>query len=195
MAPARTMLAEQDHRITDAVKNERTRLRNFIRRRVPDREDAEDILQDVFYELVQAYRTMQSIEQASAWLFRVARNKITDMFRKKRPGLLDDEIGTADDGDESLGWQELLRSEDAGPEDEFLRSVLAEELEEALSELPKEQQQVFVATEIEGRGFKEIAEETGVGVNTLLSRKRYAVLHLRRRLEAVYEEFRTRSVK
>jgi RNA polymerase sigma factor (sigma-70 family) len=189
------MVAEQDHRITDAVKEERTRLRYFIRRRVPDREDAEDILQDVFYELVQAYRTMQTIEQASAWLLRVARNKITDMFRKKRPELLEDEIGSGGDEGEMLGWQELLRSDEAGPEDEFLRSVLAEELEAALSELPTEQQKVFMATEIEGRTFKEIAEETGVGLNTLLSRKRYAVLHLRRRLQAVYEEFKTRSVR
>jgi RNA polymerase sigma factor (sigma-70 family) len=125
----------------------------------------------------------------------VARNKITDMFRKKRPELLEDEIGSGGDEGEMLGWQELLRSDEAGPEDEFLRSVLAEELEAALSELPTEQQKVFMATEIEGRTFKEIAEETGVGLNTLLSRKRYAVLHLRRRLQAVYEEFKTRSVR
>jgi RNA polymerase sigma factor (sigma-70 family) len=138
---------------------------------------------------------MQTIEQASAWLLRVARNKITDMFRKKRPELLEDEIGSGGDEGEMLGWQELLRSDEAGPEDEFLRSVLAEELEAALSELPTEQQKVFMATEIEGRTFKEIAEETGVGLNTLLSRKRYAVLHLRRRLQAVYEEFKTRSVR
>jgi RNA polymerase sigma factor (sigma-70 family) len=180
-APARTMAAEQDHRISDAVEQEQRRLRNFIRRRVPDTDDAEDILQDVFYELVVAYRAMEKIEQVGAWLFRVARNRIIDRFRKKRPALLEDEVGSESDEGESLGWEEFLPSDDAGPEAVLVQTMLAEELEEALAELPEEQQRVFIANEIEGRSFKEIAQGTGVSVNTLLSRKRYAVLHLRRR--------------
>lgn len=172
------------------VEKDRARLRNFIRRRVRDASDAEDILQDVFYELVEAYRSMETIEQASAWLFRVARNKITDMFRRKRPSLLGDQAAVESDDGESLNWEDSLPSRDAGPEDIFIHNAWSDELEEALAELPAEQQQVFVAHEIEGRSFKEIAEETGVGLNTLLSRKRYAVLHLRRRLQAIHDEFR-----
>jgi RNA polymerase sigma factor (sigma-70 family) len=189
------MATEQDHRISEAVEQEQRRLRNFIRRRVPDSSDAEDILQDVFYELVVAYRALEKIEQVGAWLFRVARNRITDRFRKKRPTLLDDEITPKNEEAESLGWEELVRSNDLSPEGALVRSVLAEELEEALDELPAEQRRVFVAHEIEGRSFKEISEETGVSVNTLLSRKRYAVLHLRRRLQATYEDLNPRSSK
>lgn len=192
---ARTMASEQDHRISDAVQKEQVRLRNFIRRRVADREEAEDVLQDVFYELVLAYRSMEKIEQVGAWLFRVARNRITDLFRKKRPSLLGDQVGVENEEGESLGWEEFLPSGDAGPEAVLVQSMLAEELEEALAELPEEQQRVFIANEIEGRSFKEIAEETGVRVNTLLSRKRYAVLHLRRRLQAVHGEIKSRSGK
>src|SRR4051794_32189264 len=144
-APARTMAAEQDHRISDAVEQEQRRLRNFIRRRVPDTDDAEDILQDVFYELVVAYRAMEKIEQVGAWLFRVARNRIIDRFRKKRPALLEDEVGSESDEGESLGWEEFLPSDDAGPEAVFVQTMLAEELEEALAELPEEQQRVFIA--------------------------------------------------
>jgi RNA polymerase sigma factor (sigma-70 family) len=164
--------------IADIVRRERGRLRNFIRRRVEDEGDADDILQDVFYELVEAYRLMKPVEQAGAWLFRVARNRIIDLFRKRRPVRLEDD----------LSIEELLPSPDAGPEAAFARGVLWEELEDALAELPLEQREVFIAHEIEGRSFKEISAETGVGVNTLLSRKRYAVLHLRERLKEIHEE-------
>jgi RNA polymerase sigma factor (sigma-70 family) len=179
---------EQDRRISEAVEREQARLRNFIRRRVADRGDAEDILQEVFYEFVEAYRLMKPIEQAGAWLFRVARNRIIDFFRKKRPGSLSEPVAVADDG-EALLLEDLLPSPEAGPDAAYARNVLIEELDEALGELPEEQCQVFMAHEIEGRSFKELASETGLSVNTLLSRKRYAVLHLRRRLQAIHEEF------
>lgn len=181
------MTAEQDQRITETVRRERTRLRNFIRRRVRDEGEAEDILQDVFSELVEAYRLMKPIEQAGAWLFRVARNRIIDKFRKKRPEPLS-HLQPADET-EPLILEELLASPDAGPEASYAHTVLMEEIENALDELPDEQLQVFVAHEIEGRSFNELAAETGVSVNTLLSRKRYAVLHLRKRLEAIHKEF------
>ncbi len=186
MSPER-MTAEQDQRITETVRRERTRLRNFIRRRVRDEGEAEDILQDVFSELVEAYRLMKPIEQAGAWLFRVARNRIIDKFRKKRPETL--AYPQPSHEDEPLILEELLASPDASPEAEYARTVLIEEIETALDELPEEQLQVFVAHEIEGRSFKELAVETGVNVNTLLSRKRYAVMHLRKRLEAIHKEF------
>lgn len=186
-----TMLKDQDQRISDALGTEQARLRNFIRRRVPDARDAEDILQDVFYELVEAYRAAETIEQVGAWLFRVARNRITDLFRKKKTALLEDEMPSSEEEGESLGWAELLPSADAGPEEILARNVMMEELQEALGELPEEQRAVFLAHEVEGRSFKEIAKETGVGLNTLLSRKRYAVLHLRRRLRAIYDETRS----
>lgn len=182
------MVDEQNRRITETVAREQARLRNFIRRRVPDRGDAEDILQDVFSELVQAYRLMQPIEQAGGWLFRVARNRITDLFRKKKPEALADQRVFVADG-ETLTLEDLLPSKDGGPEEAYLRAVLLDELEEALEELPEEQREVFVAHEFEGRNLAEIAAETGLSVNTLLSRKHYAVLHLRRRLESIYEEF------
>ncbi len=188
--PTRTMASEQDHRISEAVQKEGARLRNFIRRLVPDREEAEDVLQDVFYELVLAYRSMERIEQVGAWLFRVAKNRIIDRFRKKRPALLEDEVGSESEEGESLGWEESLPSGEKGPESALVQSMMAEELEDALAELPEEQQRVFIANEIEGRSFKEIAAETGVSVNTLLSRKRYAVLHLRRRLQTAYDEMK-----
>jgi len=174
---------EQDQRISDAIAREQPRLRNFIRARVADPGDAEDILQDVFYELVAAYRLMQPVEQVGAWLFRVARNRIIDLFRKK--AIRND---AAKDG-EALLLEDLLPSPDAGPEALFARSVLMDELDAALDELPEEQREVFVAHEIEGRSFKQLAAETGVGVNTLLSRKHYAVLHLRKRLQSIYDEF------
>lgn len=185
------MVDEQNQRIAETIVREQARLRNFIRRRVRDRGDAEDILQDVFSELVQAYRLMQPIEQAGAWLYRVARNRITDLFRKKKPEALADQIVFAADG-EALTLEDLLPSKDGGPEEAYLRAVLMEELEEALDELTEEQREVFVAHEFEGRSFEEIAAETGASVNTLLSRKHYAVLHLRRRLESIYEEFGAR---
>ena len=185
---AEIMTAGQDQRISQAVAREQARLRNFIRKRVPDIADAEDILQDVFYELVEAYRLMKPVEQVSAWLFRVARNRITDLFRKKKPQLLHDETRAGEDGEIVL-LSELLPSPDAGPAAAYARGVLLDELDAALDELPEEQREVFVAHEIEGRSFKELAARTGLSVNTLLSRKHYAVIHLRQRLKNVYDEF------
>ena len=183
------MTAQQEQRISEAIEREQPRLRNFIRRRVADPRDAEDILQEVFYELVEAYRMMKPIEQAGAWMFRVARNRIIDLFRKKRPETSTSEPAVLSDDGEALLWEDLLPSPDAGPEAAYARGVLLDELEDALDELPEEQRDVFIAHEMEGRSFKELAAETGVSMNTLLSRKRYAVLHLRQRLQAVYDEF------
>jgi RNA polymerase sigma factor (sigma-70 family) len=184
------MPLEQNNSLSETVRQERTRLLNFIRSRVPDPGDAEDILQDVFYELVETYRVMQPIEHVGAWLFRVARNRITDLFRKKRPESLDDALATDPLRGDGLTLEDLLPSSAAGPDAAYARSVLLEEIEEAMDELPAEQRAVFVAHEIEGHSFKEIAAETGVGINTLLSRKRYAVLHLRERLQEIYDELR-----
>ena len=180
---------KQDQRIADLVKLDGAKLKSFIRRRVADERDAEDILQEVFYELVEAYRLMKPIERMSAWLFRVARNRITDLFRKKRPESLSDTPVALDEEGEPLLLEDLLPSPDAGPEAAYARSVLIEELEAALDELPEEQRQVFIAHEIEGRGFRELAQATGASVNTLVLRKHYAVVHLRERLEAIYHEF------
>jgi RNA polymerase sigma factor (sigma-70 family) len=182
-------MAEQDQQVTAAIARERGRLRNFIRRRVSDESEVEDILQDVFYELTLAFRLMQPIEQVSAWLFRVARNRIIDRFRKNKPMASVQGPSARVDGGEPLTLEDLLPSPDAGPEGAYARNVLLEELQAALEELPKEQRDVFVAHEIEGMSFKEISRETGVSMNTLLSRKRYAVLHLRKRLRAIYDEF------
>jgi RNA polymerase sigma factor (sigma-70 family) len=182
------MALEQDQRISDVVKQEQSRLRNFIRRRVPDSRDAEDILQDVFYELVEANRLLMPIGHVTGWLFRVARNRIIDLFRKTKPDAFSDAT-VEDEGGELLQIEDLLPSPDAGPEALYARGVLLDELELALEELPDEQREVFVAHELEGLSFKEIAAETGVSVDTLLSRKRYAVLHLRERLQSIYDEF------
>src|SRR5215469_790017 len=174
-------MAEQDHRISEVVLRERARLRHFIRKRVADPSDVEDVLQDVFYKLVEANRLLMPIEHVTGWLFRVARNRITDLFRKMKPENFD--AGRfADTEGERLAIEDLLPSPDAGPEALYFRNVLLDELELALDELPEEQREAFVAHEWEGRSFKEMAEETGVSVNTLLSRKRYAVLYLRERL-------------
>lgn len=180
-------MTEQDRQISDIVAGERARLRNFIRRRVPDPSDAEDIVQEVFYELVDANRLLMPIEHVTGWLFRVARNRITDLFRKKRPIAFSD-AAVEDESGELLQLEDLLPSPDAGPEALYFRSVLLDELEFALGELPREQREVFIAHEIEGRSFKELSAESGVNVNTLLARKRYAVLHLRERLQSVYDE-------
>ena len=182
------MTLEQDQRISEVVKREQSRLRNFIRRRVPDPLDAEDILQEVFYQLVEANRLLMPIEHVTGWLFRVARNRITDLFRKKKPQSFSD-AAVADEDEELLRLEDLLPSPDAGPDALYARSVLLDELEFALEELPDEQREVFVGHELEGRSFKQMAAETGVSVNTLLSRKRYAVLHLRERLQSIYDEF------
>ncbi|HUL94709.1 MAG TPA: sigma-70 family RNA polymerase sigma factor [Usitatibacter sp.] len=186
-ADASWMTAEQERRISAQIARERPRLASFVRRRVPDAADAEDILQDVFSELVEAYRLMQPIEHAGAWLFRVARNRIVDFFRKKRPESLEALHAGREDGEVLDEW--LPASDGSGPEAAFVRGVLIEELEAALAELPAAQREVFIATEIEGRTFRELAAQGGENLNTLLSRKRYAVLHLRRRLRDIYEEF------
>jgi RNA polymerase sigma factor (sigma-70 family) len=181
------MALEQDQRITEVVKREGSRLRNFIRRRVSDPGDVEDVLQDVFYRLVEANRLLMPIDHVTGWLFRVARNRITDPFRKKKPELLSDAVIESEEG-EALQIEDLLPSPDAGPDALYVRNLLLEEIDLALEELPDEQREVFIAHELEGRSFKELAEETGVSLNTLLSRKRYAVLHLRARLQTIYDE-------
>jgi RNA polymerase sigma factor (sigma-70 family) len=183
------IMAEQDQRLTEEIGREQSRLRNFIRRRVTDESDAEDILQDVFYELIEAYRLMKPIEQVGAWLYRVARNRIIDGFRKKKPQPFSAEKDPDTEGGDSLSLEELLPSPDAGPESTYARSILLEELDAALDELPEDQREVFLAHEFEGLSFKEISAETGVGVNTLLSRKHHAVLYLRRRLQSIYDDF------
>lgn len=180
-------MTEQDRRISEIVAEQRARLRNFIRRRVPDPLDAEDVLQDVFYKLVEANRLLMPIEHVTGWLFRVARNRITDLFRKKKPLSLGDAT-VEDESGELLQIEDLLPSPEAGPDAVYVRNLLLEEMELALEELPDEQREAFVGHELEGRSFKEMAEETGVSVNTLLSRKRYAVLYLRERLQNIYGE-------
>jgi RNA polymerase sigma factor (sigma-70 family) len=182
------MALERNQRISEVVRREQARLLNFIRRRVPDPSDAEDIMQEVFYKLVEANRLLMPIEHVTGWLFRVARNLITDLFRRKRPVSFRD-AAVADENDELLRLEDLLPSPDAGPEALYVRNVLLDELEAAVDELPEDQRKVFIAHEMEGRSFNEMSAGTGVGVNTLLSRKRYAVLHLRRRLQNIYDEF------
>jgi RNA polymerase sigma factor (sigma-70 family) len=184
------MMAKQDDRISEAVEREQARLSNFIRRRVSDPGDAEDILQEVFYELVEAYRMMKPVEQVTAWLFRVARNRITDLFRKRQREALRREPDVLTEDGEVFQLEDLLHAPDAGPDAAYTRSVLLEELDAALEELPDEQRDVFVAHELMGYSFKEIAAQTDVSVNTLLSRKHYAVQHLRERLQAIYNDFR-----
>jgi RNA polymerase sigma factor (sigma-70 family) len=181
-------MTEQDREITEIIAEERSRLRNFIRSRVPDPSDAEDIVQEVFFELVEANRLLMPIEHVTGWLFRVARNRITDLFRKTKPESFGDAAAGGED-DEVLRIEDLLPSPEAGPEALYARGVLLRELEAALVELPAEQRAVFIAHELEGRSFKELAAESGVNVNTLLSRKRYAVLHLRTRLQNIHDEF------
>jgi RNA polymerase sigma factor (sigma-70 family) len=182
-------MAEQDQRISEAISREQPRLRNFIRKRVADRDDAEDILQEVFYELVEAYRMMKPVEQVTAWLFRVARNRITDLFRKRSREAQKSEPAEFTDDGESLLLEDLLPSPDAGPEAAYARGLLLAAVDDALDELPAEQRDVFIAHELIGYTFKELAAQSGVSVNTLLSRKHYAVLHLRQRLQAIYDEF------
>jgi RNA polymerase sigma factor (sigma-70 family) len=182
-------MSDEDRRVSDAVVREQGRLRNFVRKYVSDQSDVEDILQDVFYEFVAAYRMLKPVEHATAWLFRVARNRIIDRFRGKSRDVLRN-APEALPGEGNLDLIELLPSPDAGPEAAYVRSVLLEEIDDALLELPEEQREVFIGHELLGYSFQEMAEETGVSVNTLLSRKRYAVLHLRRRLRAFHEEFK-----
>lgn len=185
-------IVEQNRLISEVIQRERSRLLAFVRKRIDDEGDAEDILQEVFYELVETYRLLKPVEQVSAWLFRVARNRIIDFFRKKRPEAVGNAPAVSANDEGAPLLEELLPSPDAGPEAAYARSVLLEELNAALEELPEEQREVFVAHEIEGRSFKQLSGETGLNLNTLLSRKRYAVLHLRRRLQDIYDEFTRR---
>ena len=180
---------EPERSLADTFRREGARLRSFIRRRVADAGDADDILQDVFHELVEADRLLQPIEQVSAWLFRVARHRVIDLLRRRRTRGIEQPIDAPAGEDSDAAFEDWLPSPDAGPEAAWARRVLLEELDAALDELPPEQRDVFIAHELEGRSFKELAIETGVGVNTLLSRKRYAVLHLRRRLQAIHDDF------
>ena len=181
-------MMEQDRQIADVIAKEQPRLRSFIRRRVPNEADAEDLLQEVFFELVRAHRLLLPIDFVTGWLYRVARNRITDLFRKKRPQAFSEGALETNEG-ELLELDDLLPAREGGPEAEYLRKLLLDELRQAVAELPAEQREIFVAHEIEGRSFKELAAETGVNVNTLLSRKRYAVLHLRERLQGIHDEF------
>ena len=182
-----TSMTEKDREITEIVAEERSRLRNFIRRRVPDPADAEDIVQEVFSELVEANRLLMPIDHVTGWLFRVARNRITDLFRRTKPETFSDAAVEGED-DDVLRIEDLLPSPEAGPEAVYARGVLLHELEAALAELPAEQRAVFIAHELEGRSFKELAAESGLSINTLLSRKRYAVLQLRTRLQNIHDE-------
>jgi RNA polymerase sigma factor (sigma-70 family) len=172
------MAFDEDVEITEVVRREESRLRNFIRRRVPDARDAEDILQDVFYRLVEANRLLMPIEHVTGWLFRVARNRITDLFRRKKPEAMDE-----------ARLDVLMPSAEAGPDAALAHARLIDALADAIADLPKAQRDVFVAHELEGRSFKELAAETGVSMNTLLARKRYAVARLRARLDRVHDEF------
>jgi RNA polymerase sigma factor (sigma-70 family) len=183
--PYNSRMSEQNRQITETVTREQGRLRSFIRKRVANQGDAEDILQDVMYEVTVAYRLPEPIEQIGAWMYRVALNRITDLFRKKKPELLEDVFASSD---EELMLEDFLPSTDEGPEATYIRAVLLETLSEALDELPDDQREVFIAHEIDGSSFKELAAESGLSINTLLSRKRYAVLQLRERLLTVYDE-------
>jgi RNA polymerase sigma factor (sigma-70 family) len=181
-------ITEQDKLISQAMERDEPRLRSFIRKHVADSSDAEDIVQEVFYELLEAYRLMKPVEHVTAWLFRVARNRMIDLFRRKKPESLNEPVVSSEDGG-TLSLEDLLPSAEASPEAAYARNMLLDELEDAIDELPEAQREVFVAHELTGRSFKEISAETGLSINTLLSRKRYAVLHLRRRLQAIYEDF------
>jgi RNA polymerase sigma factor (sigma-70 family) len=183
------MSADRNRKLSAAIRDEQARLRNFIRKRVPDPADAEDILQDVFYEFLEADHLIRPIEHVGAWLYRVARNRIIDLFRKKKAGAFADLPATLTEDGEQLRIEDLLPSREASPEAAYARSVLVEELEAALDELPAGQREAFISHELEGRSFKELAAETGLSVNALILRKHYAVLHLRKRLQAIYDEF------
>ena len=178
----------QNAEITQTVRQERSRLLSFIQQRIPDREEAEDILQDVFYQFTEAYRTIHSIERATAWLFTVARNKITDRYRKKRPEPFSQKQIATDDEGTGLRLEDILPDVSGSPDGEMMRTMIWSAIEEALNELPKLQREAFVMHEFEDKSFKEISAQTGVTINTLLSRKRYAILHLRKRLQALYDE-------
>ena len=186
------MTQSQDESIRTALRENGRRLRDFIRSRVAEPEDADDIFQDVVLELTSAYRLMQPIEKMAAWLFRVARNKITDRYRRKKSVRLEDYFRFPDpSGEETLLVDELLRRDTAGPDAEFDRSLLLQAIESALDELPVEQREVFIAHELEGKSFQQLSDESGLSINTLLARKRYAILKLRERLQEYYDELNT----
>ncbi|WP_407069722.1 RNA polymerase sigma factor [Leptothrix ochracea] len=186
-------LADKEQRLTATLSQERGRLRSFIRGQVRDASDAEDILQDVFFEFTQAWRLPEPIEQAGAWLFRVARHRIIDRFRKKREEPLRSATSNteaSDTSDADAPWlEDVLPSPEDGPEALYARKVLLEHISAALAELPEEQRAVFIAHEIEGRSFEAMAQEQGLSINTLLARKRYAVLALRKRLQPIHDAF------
>ena len=187
--PSNWTITEQDQLLSQVMERDRPRLQSFIRKYVTDTGEAEDVLQDVFYELLEAYRFMKPIEHVSAWLYRVARNRMTDLFRRKKPSSLNSTVSTGEGEDTGDTLEDLLPSGDAGPEAAYARSLLLDALDEALEELPENQREVFIAHELMGQSFKEISAETGLSVNTLLSRKHYAVLHLRQRLQLIYENY------
>jgi RNA polymerase sigma factor (sigma-70 family) len=187
-APSSWTIIEQDELLSQAIERDEPRLRSFIRKSVADTTEAEDILQDVFYELLQTYRLMKPVEHVTAWLFRVARNRMIDLFRRRKPDSLNQPVSAEEDGD-TLLLEDLLPSSEAGPEADYARSLLLDALEDALEELPQAQREVFIAHEVDGISFKEFSAETGISVNTLISRKHYAVLHLRKRLQSIYEDF------
>jgi RNA polymerase sigma factor (sigma-70 family) len=186
---AQSLGAAQDMAISNAVEKERSRLLSFIRGRIPNPDDAEDIVQDVFYELVEAYRLMRPVEQLAAWLFTVARNKITDRYRKKKPHSLEDELRLEEDEEGNLVLADLLPSNELAAEDRLLAEATMEMITEALEELPETQREVFIRHELEGKSLAMIAAETNMPLKTVISRKHYAVLHLRRRLADWYDEW------
>lgn len=186
---ALTMADQSNPKIIATFSKESKRLLNFIKQRVPTTEDAEDILQDVMYEFVNSFRVMKPVEQVASWLFTVARNRITDFYRKKRPDLLEDQIVyfRNDDGD-NLNLSDMLPAKDGTVESKMMSDLILKTLTESLQKLPKEQREVFMMHEMEDKSFQEISEITGANVNTLLSRKRYAVLFLREELRSLYTE-------
>lgn len=189
--PVMELVLTKNEHIEQTLRKERPRLLNFIRKRVPDRDEAEDILQDVFTQLVFSFESIHSIERVGSWLYTTARNRITDYFRKKRPERFSDYNAVTYDGEESLGLEDIIPGDSVDPDDELMRSIALAEIEEAIADLPEDQREVFIMHELEGLSFKEIGAITNVPMNTLLSRKRYAVLYLRNRLETMYEQINT----
>ncbi|MFN8259388.1 MAG: sigma-70 family RNA polymerase sigma factor [Chitinophagales bacterium] len=180
---------QEDKKIEQIVRKEKKRLLDFIRQRTPSAEDAEDILQDVFYELVESYRLMKPVEQLASWMFTVARNKITDLYRKKKPDLLEDHVQIGEEDEEPLLLADILKANTMAADDKMMNDFIMEAVAEALDELPKEQRHAFVMHELEDKSMQQIAEQTGVSVKTVISRKRYAVLYLRERLQTLYQQF------
>ena len=183
-----SMTAEQQSnvKIMQTFGKESKRLLNFIKQRVPTNEDAEDILQDVMYEFVNTFRVMKPVEQVASWLFTVARNRITDFYRKKRPSLLEDFTISAKDDGETLSLADMLPANDGSPEAKMMSDLIMTNITESLKKLPTEQRDVFIMHELEDKSFQEIADITGANINTLLSRKRYAVMFLREELQGLY---------